>query len=388
MVVLGGAAHVPAAEPGPLVVTVDSGRFPAGLTAIDAAGQLTLRVGEQPGQQRIVPLAELVEWGTPGEIPARAVVVLADGGLVVADVTAADGGELRAKSRWLGSLTLPRSQVAGLLVQPPTDRRRCQRLLDRIRAGAADADCVLLANRDELLGQVESLAGKTLTLRSAGSPVGVAVGKLQAVVFRRGLRGEAPVGLTVWVGLADGSRLLCRRVQLENDTLRLTLAAGLELTAAAEALIWLQPQGGRVSYLSDRPAADYRHVPLLDLAWPFHADRNTLGTWLQCGSRVYAKGLGVHSASRLTYVLDGSFRRFEADLGIDDPPAGDGGSVRFRVFVDGQPKFVSDVIRGGQPPVPMAVELAGAKRLDLVVDYADRGDQLDRADWLNARLVK
>jgi hypothetical protein len=40
------------------------------------------------------------------------------------------------------------------------------------------------------------------------------------------------------------------------------------------------------------------------------------------------------------------------------------------------------------PPVPVSVDLGGAKRLDLVVDFADRADELDRANWLNARLVK
>jgi len=62
--------------------------------------------------------------------------------------------------------------------------------------------------------------------------------------------------------------------------------------------------------------------------------------------------------------------------------------VRFRVFVDGREKAASATIRGGDKPVPLRVDLAGAKRLDLVVDFADRGDQLDHADWLNARLIR
>jgi hypothetical protein len=39
-------------------------------------------------------------------------------------------------------------------------------------------------------------------------------------------------------------------------------------------------------------------------------------------------------------------------------------------------------------PTPISVDLSGAKQLDLVVDYADRADVLDHADWLNARLIK
>jgi hypothetical protein len=62
--------------------------------------------------------------------------------------------------------------------------------------------------------------------------------------------------------------------------------------------------------------------------------------------------------------------------------------VRFRVFVDGQPKYASPILRGGDRPVPISVDVTSAKRLDLVVDFADRADELDHADWLDARLVK
>jgi hypothetical protein len=77
--------------------------------------------------------------------------------------------------------------------------------------------------------------------------------------------------------------------------------------------------------------------------------------------------------------------RFEALVGIDDSTAG-GGSVIFRVLVDGQERFTSRTIRGGDAPMPVSVDLTGAKRLELIVDYADRADVLDHADWLDARL--
>ena len=73
---------------------------------------------------------------------------------------------------------------------------------------------------------------------------------------------------------------------------------------------------------------------------------------------------------------------------ICDDQAEGGGSVGFRVFVDGQVRYASPVVRGGQAPLPISVDVAGAKRLDLVVDFADRADQVDHADWLDARLVR
>jgi len=73
-------------------------------------------------------------------------------------------------------------------------------------------------------------------------------------------------------------------------------------------------------------------------------------------------------------------------VGIDDSAAGQG-SVRFRVLLDGREAFVSPILRGGDPPLPVSVDLGGAKLLELLVDYADRADVMDRADWLDARMV-
>ncbi len=95
----------------------------------------------------------------------------------------------------------------------------------------------------------------------------------------------------------------------------------------------------------------------------------------------------MHTASRLTFAPPEDAKLFQASLAIDDA-ANELGSVRFRVFVDGGQKYVSPTIRGGDPPVPIEVDVSGAKRVDLVVDYADRADVQDHANWLGARFVR
>ncbi|MFH1919148.1 MAG: NPCBM/NEW2 domain-containing protein, partial [Planctomycetota bacterium] len=193
-------------------------------------------------------------------------------------------------------------------------------------------------------------------------------------------------GVHAVAGFRDGSRLVGDRLVVGEESLKIDLSGGLTWTAALEDLVSLQPLGGRVTYLSDLKADGYRHVPFLDLQWPYRTDRNCSGGMLRSGGRLYLKGLGVHSAARLSYLLAKPYDRFQAELGIDDDTAGLG-SVRFRVFVDGEEKHTSDTIRGGTPPVPVSVDLAGAKRFDLIVDFADRADEQDHANWLDARLV-
>jgi hypothetical protein len=100
----------------------------------------------------------------------------------------------------------------------------------------------------------------------------------------------------------------------------------------------------------------------------------------------------MHSTSRLAFELPGSFDEFQAEVCIDRS-AGQRGSVVFRAFIstDGSKwseAFKTDVVRGSARPVEVRVDVRAARRIALIVNFADQGDQLDRANWIGARLVK
>jgi hypothetical protein len=194
------------------------------------------------------------------------------------------------------------------------------------------------------------------------------------------------------VGMRDGSLLDANQLTADKSRVGMTLADGTRLAGdSVEDIVSLQSLGGRFVYLSDLEPADYRHVPYLDVPWPYKRDRNVLGEPLAVGGERYLKGLGMHSAARLTYKLERQYKRFDAEVAIDDS-ALKRGSVVFSVYVlrdaKWQPAHTSDVVRGGEAPKSVSVDVAGADAMTLVVDYADRGDELDHADWLDARLIR
>lgn len=366
---------------------VDGKPFPAELTGVEDPWRLTFN---SDGNSRSLSAAELVRWGNPAEPRRGPAVVLADGGLLLAAPTQLDKQSLAVESDLFGGVRLPLEQVAGVVFRLPADRRQRDAILDRVADAAGESDRILLANGDEIAGTIAGLADGAIQLNTTTGPSTVAVDRAAAIVFNPALRRAAENrGLRAWVGLADGSLLLATKLTTPGDkkTMRITLVGGQELAADAAQVVFLQPLGGRAVYLSDLRPAQYRHVPFLDLPWNYRADRNVAGEWLRMDGQRYLKGIGVHSSARLTYALDEPYERFQAELGIDDATAG-GGSVRYRVFVDGKNKFTSEIVRGGMKPLPVSVDLAGAKRLDLVVDFADRADQLDHADWLDARLIR
>ena len=75
-----------------------------------------------------------------------------------------------------------------------------------------------------------------------------------------------------------------------------------------------------------------------ELGWNVAAHQSgQAGTPLQIGDKTYAKGLGHHANGSINVLLDGEYAGFDAEVGLQ--PCGDGGSVIFRVFVDGEQAF-------------------------------------------------
>ena len=374
----------------PLGVPTDGPPFRGTLVAADGAWKLHFSQEKGP---REIAAADLELWGNFVE-PARTIqIVLPSGGMIATASLRIEKENLQGSSSVFESLNIPIELAAGIIFRPPLDRAKQDQLRMRIASSGGQTDRVLLDNGDELTGTIAGLDEKGLTLQTDVGNVLLEINKLVAAFFNPTLlKPAAPSGFRVLVGFQDGSRVTALKLSADKSTATLQLPDGLQLKTATDAIVALQPLGGRVEYLSDLKPASYRHIPFLSLSWPFAADRSVLQGQLRASGKPYAKGLGMHSPARITYDLKGAYRRFQAELAIDDE-AGQGGSVVFRVFVDDgsgawQERATSETIRGGEPPVPLSVDLAGAKRISLLVDYADRGDELDHADWLNARLVR
>ena len=428
----------------PLVVPATGEPFHAELAALDADWQITFRDGSRYG---VLPAADLVCWGQCPEQGRAGALVLADGGLLTADIVAADRQRLVANSDLFGTLEFPLPSLAGAVFHSSSDPTDRDRLLDRIvrfsplplgegpgvRAAnqkspplsprdepgvrATDSsDRLLLENGDELTGRLVRIADRVINFETDVGPIDLKTDRVTAIIFGHASKPnptnvETP--LRAWVGLSDGSRLLATRVLVEGDSLKLT-AADQPLAASRQHLVFLQPLGGRCTYLSDLQPTEYHQTPYLDLPWPYQADRNVTGGLLRSHGRLYLKGLGVHSTARLVYSISPlplgegpgvraagqetsppplrdepgvRAKQFGAQLAIDDSTDG-GGSVRFHVLVDGQERYASPILRGGDPPVPISVDISAGRLLELIVDYADRADVLDHANWLDARLTR
>ena len=107
---------------------------------------------------------------------------------------------------------------------------------------------------------------------------------------------------------------------------------------------------------------------------------------LRIADQTYAKGIGLHANAELAVFLDGKYAVFEAEVGVL-PSDQSGGTVIFQVGVDGQRQYDSGIVRQGETPRIVRVDVSGAKQLTLHVTDAGDGILNDAANWAQARLV-
>ncbi|WP_375296015.1 NPCBM/NEW2 domain-containing protein [Saccharothrix sp.] len=148
----------------------------------------------------------------------------------------------------------------------------------------------------------------------------------------------------------------------------------------------------------DGPSAGTHH--LSDLPWtsatngwgPVERDRSNGeqssgdGRTLMVGGTTFAKGLGAHATSAVTYYLGAGCSTFRTGVGVDDE-VGSNGSVTFEIHVDGKKAADSGRLTGAGSSTTLTVSVTNALELTLRVTDAADGITYDHADWLTPQLT-
>jgi hypothetical protein len=352
------------------------------------------------GPKRVRRLAD--EWLTlwradvpPPAFPGRPHLILTNGDcLPLAVETAGLKGERLTFTHSLLSRGAPTrltlSSVALVWLAAP-EGKDAERFRRQLLAQRRRRDTVLLRNGDVLEGVLSQLDGKGVMIEVGRKKVPVALARVAVVALSSDLAARLqPRGTHSRLVLGDGTRLLLKKATCEDgETLTGTTAFNAALRVPLAQVASLDYRQGRATYLSDLKPVRYEFTPYLGVRWPLVADGSVAGHDLRLGGGVYDKGLGMHSASRVTYSLPASCKRFEALVGLDGR-SGRRGSVGLRVLVDGKERDLG--LKGdltqGTGPVRLRLDVTGGKELTLAVDFGAGGDVGDHVNWANARLVR
>ena len=282
-------------------------------------------------------------------------------------------------------MTIPQAGLAAICFTLPTGVDD----FDRIPP-ATKGDVVVLRNGDRLQGSLKRLAEGVVTLTQGEKTTTIPFERLAAILFDPELQARTrPRTLFVQAVLVGGARLRLKTLSLEaGGQLVGTLPVGGAVRLPLDRVVELQVRNGAAVYLDELKPASVEETPFLDTTWPSPSvrGRTLLGDPLRLGVDVFDSGFAAHSRTRIRYALDGKYRTFEAIVGVD-PKAGSRAAVRIGVEVDGKPA-VSQLCKAGDSPVPLRVDVSGAKTMTLVTDFGPLGDVQGHAIWAEPRLVR
>lgn len=379
-------------------VLLRSGERRAGRAiTLAAEGPATASLVDASGAAASVPLDDLVaiEWqaaattGAPGEMT----LLLHDGSRLPGRIVGGDEEACTLELAAGGAVELPLDSIRAILAGPR------HATLD-VGALPAIANGDSLHRRrevggDHTRGTLVAVDGQGVRFEYVLGVGSFAWSDVEAVVLEQQLAAKPPRGRVVEVDFLRDGTLVAELVRLTGSELVvLPLATGEELAIARAAIGALRFRGDAWRWLSDLAPSAVMEVPYLggadDFLFRWRADRSVTGHPVRIAGRRFGKGIGCHSRCELRWTLPAGAKRFVASVGLSDEvlALADPGAVEFVVAVDGEERWRSGTLRGGEGPrrVP-PIELAGARELALLVDFAAGEDVADRALWADALLL-
>lgn len=360
---------------------IESWRLDAGLKLRDEAG------GEQ-----LIATEALVRLTNASTLPAPSTATT-DGEWIVESIdgermtgTIGGGSETTLSLRHprLGELSFSLDRLA-----------RIERAEPSARAPGADRpadetplseDQVWLRNGDRSGGIIDRLDERGVSLQTGRRRQEFPWSVLRSVR----LANPEPQGFParrVVLASSDGAVLIGTEIDWRDDRVRMVRSGGAPVTLKTNDIRTIRLDGGRWRWLSDLPPAKFAATPFMDLSWPMRRDRNVIGGPLICGGERWDKGVGLHSAARVTWSLDGRYERLTMRIGIDDS-GGRWSDVDVEIRLDGRPVTKFEHVRWGEPPRPVDLDVSGVRELTIVVGFGDHGDLQDRVNLLDAALVR
>ena len=338
-----------------------------------------------PGAQRVKGVAG-ISVGAPWSTEDDMTLTLTGGDVIHGRL--GDGGSevIVVETSALGRVSVPLESVVAL----NTPRSLLPTYLDTVRwldsTPVVMDDRILLTNGDIVRGFITMIHDRNIRIDNGESEVEVPLRLVVAVRFAVS-RKSAPDAIHGVATLRDGTRLTLTSMDWSGHRVRAKWQAGAVVNIAADKIVRLDIAGGRWEWLASHRPISAQNTPMLSLHWEPATNRNVLGGPIKVAGETFEHGIGVHSRSSLTYDLKESYNEFVTSFGIDDD-SGPLADVTVLILVDGRRCLEERNIRRGKLLGPIRLNIAGAKRIELVVDFGENGGLQDRFDWVEPALIR
>jgi len=324
-------------------------------------------------------------------------VLLTDGEWLAGLVRGGDERRVLVSVVGLGEIPVPLRRVRGLVAPlgrvgrnlAQLERSLLSEKPDRPRETQGGAnDTLQLANGETISGTVVTIDEKGLTVQGPLGAVTVKLDVLTVAWLVNPLPSRpADPPVAAWVELVNGSRLLASRLSWSAHTIRVTRpGGGRAMLIPDEQVAAVEILNGRWRWLDLQTPLLAEHNPFLTIRWPARFGVNAVGGPIRIGEKPYRHGIGVHSSSRLVFAIEKA-SRFHCLAGLD-AAAGPLADVDVQVLLDGQVKYQKKSVTLSDGAIPINLDVRGAQKLELRVDFGANGDVQDRFDWADAALIR
>ncbi len=346
----------------------------------------------QGGSEKI-SLSDLLMIQTDKSIvPERQalLVMLSGGGQIGASQVTFDGENFSLQTP-VGQFSVPPDSIKAILMDVEADRSRFDRALKN-RSVEKDSVIALGSSGQRVVGGlIESINESKLLLEFDGKSRPISLNKIVGIV-PADLKPAKPKGQIVNLKLTNGSTVTGGIVGLQSGKLQLVLPGDATIELSLSAVSAISLQSDRVAYLSDLDPTNSSQNALATIEFAWQRDLSVqlnpirLYSFESGKTTEYAKGIGVHSASRLEFENADDFDRFAAVVGIDAETQGNG-DCEVSLWADGIQLWSANITGEGEPQ-KVDVPIKGMKTIALVVRNGKYLDLGDHVDWADARFLK
>jgi hypothetical protein len=106
---------------------------------------------------------------------------------------------------------------------------------------------------------------------------------------------------------------------------------------------------------------------------------------MNINNHTYTRGIGTHAISEIVFDLQGKVKRFSCTIGINIDAGADGSAI-FVVSADKKKLYTSPLMTTRHDPIPIDLDVTGAKELSLFVDPAGQNNW-DQANWADIKFT-
>ncbi len=249
---------------------------------------------------------------------------------------------------------------------------------------------------DQLEGTILEVTPAGAKFDFDGDKIDVKREKMEGIIFLQLAKRNLPPAVCR-LKTIEGAIWSVRTLELKGETVSLTTTSGVNQSLPLASLSQIDFGIGNVLFLADidqelkQGEISFQPKNMISSFKQLTAPRknkSAAGDPLSIKGVKFAKGLSLHSRTRLDVLVPEGYRQFRTSAGIDDA-AGPTANFQLKILGDNKELFTRQFSADqAAEAFPIELDLKGIRRLTLVVEEGPGQDFGDTLVLANARLTK